>query len=53
MTAFLFRLASLFDAGTLKTHVGTVVPFDDVRRAHEMLAGARHEPGGIVLGIAA
>jgi len=47
--ALLDRLTSLFDAGTLKTHVGTVVPFDDVRRAHEMLAGAPHEPGKIVL----
>jgi NADPH:quinone reductase-like Zn-dependent oxidoreductase len=47
--ALLDRLTSLFDAGTLKAHVGSVVPFDDVRRAHEMLAGAPHEPGKIVL----
>jgi hypothetical protein len=31
--------------------VGTVLPLERVRTAHEMLAGAPHEPGKMVLKI--
>lgn len=36
----------------LNPRIGTVLPLKDVRRAHEMLAGAPHKPGKIVLQIA-
>jgi NADPH:quinone reductase-like Zn-dependent oxidoreductase len=42
-------LARLFDSRELSTEVGTVMPLDDARRAHEMLAGAPHKKGKIVL----
>ena len=51
-TERLDTLTERFDAGRLRPRVGTVVPLDDVRTAHEMLAGAPHKPGKIVLKIA-
>lgn len=42
-------LARLFDSGKLTTQVGTVLPLEDARTAHEMLAGAPHKRGKIVL----
>jgi NADPH:quinone reductase-like Zn-dependent oxidoreductase len=42
-----------FDSGKLVTHVGTVLPLEDARAAHEMLARATHKRGKIVLEIAA
>ncbi|HWB32782.1 MAG TPA: NADP-dependent oxidoreductase [Acidobacteriaceae bacterium] len=48
-TERLERLTELFDAGELKARVGTVLPLEEARRAHEMLGGAPHEPGKIVL----
>jgi len=51
-TERLDRLASLFDAGRLLPRVGTVIPLSEVRAAHEMLAGAPHKPGKIVLHVA-
>jgi NADPH:quinone reductase-like Zn-dependent oxidoreductase len=39
----------MFDAGKLKTDVGTVLPLSQARKAHEMLAGAPHARGKIVL----
>lgn len=42
-------LSRFFDNGELSTNVGTVLPFADVRRAHEMLAGAPHKRGKILL----
>jgi NADPH:quinone reductase-like Zn-dependent oxidoreductase len=42
-------LSKLFDSGELSSDVGTVLPFADVRRAHEMLAGAPHKRGKILL----
>jgi NADPH:quinone reductase-like Zn-dependent oxidoreductase len=42
-------LTGLFNGGKLKAHVGTVLPLDQVRNAHEMLAGAPHQSGKIVL----
>lgn len=52
-TARLNKIAGLFDSGKLLTQVGTVLPLDQARVAHEMLAGARHKRGKIVLKTAA
>lgn len=46
------RLNDLFISGKLKPRVGTLLPLDQVRRAHEMLGGAPHGDGKIVLHIA-
>jgi NADPH:quinone reductase-like Zn-dependent oxidoreductase len=48
-TARLNKITELIDAGKLKTDVGTVLPLDQVRTAHEMLVGAPHKRGKIVL----
>jgi NADPH:quinone reductase-like Zn-dependent oxidoreductase len=48
-TRRLGTLARLFDSGKLTTQVGTVLPLENVRAAHEMLAGAPHKRGKIVL----
>jgi NADPH:quinone reductase-like Zn-dependent oxidoreductase len=48
-TARLNKIAGLFDSGKLFTQVGTVLPLGQARVAHEMLAGARHKRGKIVL----
>jgi NADPH:quinone reductase-like Zn-dependent oxidoreductase len=50
-TQHLNTLTDLFNAGRLRSHVGTVVPLAEVRAAHEMLAGAPHKAGKIVLHI--
>ena len=42
-------LARLLDSRKLTTAVGTVLPLEEARKAHEMLAGAPHERGKIVL----
>ena len=42
-------LARMFDSGKLTVGVGTVLPLDEARTAHEMLAGAPHKRGKIVL----
>ncbi|HTZ73444.1 MAG TPA: NADP-dependent oxidoreductase [Candidatus Aquilonibacter sp.] len=47
--ARLSTLAALLDGGKLTADVGTVLPLEDVRRAHEMLAGAPHKRGKIAL----
>jgi NADPH:quinone reductase-like Zn-dependent oxidoreductase len=52
-TARLNKIAALFDSGKLLTQVGTVLPLDQARVAHEMLAGPRHKRGKIVLKTAA
>ncbi|MGA7324294.1 MAG: NADP-dependent oxidoreductase [Rhodomicrobium sp.] len=52
-TARLTKIAELFDSGKLVTQVGTVLPLEDARVAHEMLAGAPHKRGKIVLKTAA
>jgi NADPH:quinone reductase-like Zn-dependent oxidoreductase len=52
-TVRLNTIADLFDSGKLVTQVGTVLPLEAARTAHEMLAGAPHERGKIVLEIAA
>ena len=45
-------LSDLFDRGKLSTQVGSVLPLEQARTAHEMLAGAPHERGKIVLSVA-
>lgn len=47
--AGLSEVAALLERGDLAARVGEVVPLAQVRRAHEMLAGAPHRPGKIVL----
>jgi NADPH:quinone reductase-like Zn-dependent oxidoreductase len=48
-TERLNRITAMFDCGKLKTDVGTVLPLSEARKAHEMLAGAPHARGKIVL----
>ena len=52
-TARLNKITELFDSGKLVTDVGTVLPLEEARVAHEMLAGAPHKRGKIVLSMAA
>jgi NADPH:quinone reductase-like Zn-dependent oxidoreductase len=52
-TARLNKITELFDSRKLVTNVGTVLPLAEARIAHEMLAGASHKRGKIVLRIAA
>jgi len=52
-TARLNKIAELFDTRRLVTDVGTVLPLEKARIAHEMLGGAPHKRGKIVLSIAA
>ncbi len=51
-TARLDKITDLFNRGKLMARVGTVLPLDQARTAHEMLAGAPHKPGKIVLNVA-
>lgn len=51
-TARLNKITELFDSGKLVTDVGTVLPPEEARIAHEMLGGAPHKRGKIVLSIA-
>jgi len=50
-TARLDKITDLFDRGRLITDVGTVLPLEDARISHEMLAGRPHRRGKIVLNI--
>jgi len=52
-TARLNKLTELLDGRKLVTDVGTVLPLQKVRTAHEMLGGAPHKRGKIVPRIAA
>jgi NADPH:quinone reductase-like Zn-dependent oxidoreductase len=51
-TSRLNAIAALFDSGELTPQVGTVLPLDQAHLAHEMLAGAPHARGKIVLSMA-
>jgi NADPH:quinone reductase-like Zn-dependent oxidoreductase len=52
-TARLNILTELFETGKLFPNVGSVLPLEEVRIAHEMLGGARpHKHGKIVLSVA-
>src|SRR5262245_43953588 len=48
-TARLKALTDLFERGRLVANIGTVLPLEDARAAHEMLDGAPHQRGKIVL----
>jgi NADPH:quinone reductase-like Zn-dependent oxidoreductase len=48
-TERLNRISRLFSSGRLTPQVGTLLPLNDVRTAHEMLGGAPHKRGKIVL----
>jgi NADPH:quinone reductase-like Zn-dependent oxidoreductase len=48
-TARLDQLTELFERRKLTTRVGSVLPLAQARHAHEMLAGAPHNSGKIVL----
>ena len=52
-TERLNEISELFDSGKLATNVGTVLPLEQARTAHEMLGGEPHRRGKIVLSIAA
>jgi NADPH:quinone reductase-like Zn-dependent oxidoreductase len=52
-TSRLNEITELFDSGKLVTDVGTVLPLEEARIAHEMLGGAPHKRGKIVLSITA
>src|SRR5215831_15631824 len=52
-TTRLNKITELFDSGKLATNVGTVLPLEQARTAHEMLGGEPHKRGKIVLSIAA
>jgi NADPH:quinone reductase-like Zn-dependent oxidoreductase len=51
-TARLSAFSDLFDTGKVNPNVGSVVPLEQVRKAHEMLAGAPHRRGKIMLDLA-
>lgn len=51
-TSRLQHITELFDSGKLVPSVGTVLPLSEARAAHDMLAGAPHDRGKIVLKIA-
>jgi NADPH:quinone reductase-like Zn-dependent oxidoreductase len=50
--ARLNAISEVLDSGKVTPHVGSVVPLDEVRTAHEMLAGAPHRRGKIMLEVA-
>jgi len=52
-TARLNVLTKLFEEEKLSARVGSILPLQDARTAHYMLAGAPHKPGKIVLEMAA
>jgi NADPH:quinone reductase-like Zn-dependent oxidoreductase len=52
-TARLNKITELFDSAKLVTDVGTVLPLEEASIAHEMLAGAPHKRGKIVLSMTA
>ena len=51
-TARLDKIRELFDTGKLVTAVGTVLPLEEASVAHDMLGGAPHKRGKIVLSVA-
>ncbi len=48
-TSHLDKIADLFNQSKLTARVGTVLPLEQARISHEMLAGAPHKRGKIVL----
>jgi len=52
-TARLNAITELIDRHELSTQVGTVLPLEQIRAAHEMLDGAPHKRGKLVLAVTA
>jgi NADPH:quinone reductase-like Zn-dependent oxidoreductase len=50
-TARLQALTKMFENGKITARIGSVLPLEQARRAHEMLEGAPHDPGKIMLEI--
>jgi NADPH:quinone reductase-like Zn-dependent oxidoreductase len=50
-TARLRVLTQMFEGGKITARVGSILPLERARRAHEMLAGAPHASGKIMLEI--
>jgi NADPH:quinone reductase-like Zn-dependent oxidoreductase len=48
-TERLRTLTTMFESGRISPRVGSVLPLSEARHAQEMLAGAPHQPGKIVL----
>ena len=48
-TERLHTISQFLDSAQLVPRVGTILPLNDVRTAHDMLAGAPHKRGKIVL----
>jgi NADPH:quinone reductase-like Zn-dependent oxidoreductase len=46
------KISDLFNRGKLISRVGAVLPLEQVRAAHEMLGGAPHKNGKIILSVA-
>jgi NADPH:quinone reductase-like Zn-dependent oxidoreductase len=51
-TARLNTISGLLAWGKLQVSVGTVLPLEQIRKAHLMLAGAPHNRGKIMLTVA-
>jgi len=51
-TERLIMIAEMIDAGSLRSEVGEVLWLDEARRGHEMLEGAPHRRGKIVIKVA-
>jgi NADPH:quinone reductase-like Zn-dependent oxidoreductase len=51
-TARLSAISTLLDSGKVMPRVGSVVPLEQVRTAHDMLAGAPHRRGKIMVDVA-
>jgi NADPH:quinone reductase-like Zn-dependent oxidoreductase len=48
-TARLRKMTEMFEGRKIRAKVGSVLPLEEARRAHEMLAGAPHQRGKIML----
>ena len=48
-TERLNRISDLFNSEALQLNIGDVLPLQEIRKAHEMLSGAPHKRGKIVL----
>ena len=48
-TARLRKITAMFEERKIRAKVGSVVPLEEARRAYELLAGAPHERGKIML----
>src|ERR1700744_6467621 len=48
-TARLRKMTEMFECKKIRARVGSIVPLEEARRAYDMLAGAPHERGKIML----